>query len=56
MKAWKRVGPSTYRSGEFWVGRLACGEWYAEGPGVDAVFPTKAEAQAACSMSAVADG
>lgn len=30
------------------VGRTQTNEWWAEGPGVDAVFPTKRAAQAAC--------
>jgi hypothetical protein len=38
-----------YRSGLYLVERCALtSEWYADGPGVDAVFDTKADAQAAC--------
>lgn len=52
--AWTRVQPGLYRSGKYLVGQLDTGEWFAEGPGgVDQVFDTKAQAQAACRRAAV---
>lgn len=49
---WRRVKPGVYVSGKYQVGLLACGEWFAEGPGVDAAYPTKGQAQAACVKAA----
>ena len=48
---WKRVTPGVYRSGEYLVGQLDTGEWYAEGPGVDQCFDHKHDAQAACAAA-----
>lgn len=45
---WRRVRPGVYVSGAYEVGQMECGEWYADGPGVDAAYPSKAHAQAAC--------
>lgn len=50
-RTWKRDGNGTYTSGAYRVGRTQTGEWWAEGPGVDRVFDTKAEAQAACCQA-----
>lgn len=49
--AWHREGPGLYRSGPYRVGRLDTGEWFADGPGVDAVYDTKAQAQVACMVA-----
>ena len=49
---WTRVRPGLYRSGEYEVGKLLpSGEWYSDGPGADAVLPTKREAQEACEIA-----
>ena len=48
---WTRERPGLYRSGEYVVGQLDTGEWFAEGPGVDRCFDHKAEAQAACDSA-----
>ncbi len=47
-RTWKRVRPGVYRCGPYLVERTSTSEWYAEGPGVDAVYDTKADAQVAC--------
>jgi hypothetical protein len=49
--AWKRVTAGLYRSGEYLVGQLDTGEWFAEGPGVDRCFDHKHDAQAACGSA-----
>lgn len=49
--AWTRVTPGLYRAGQFLVGQLGTGEWFAEGPGVDQCFDHKAQAQAACDAA-----
>ena len=33
------------------VGRTDTGEWFAEGPGVDAVYDSKGDAQQACEFA-----
>lgn len=48
---WHRAKPGLYCSGEYLVGALDTGEWFAEGPGVDRCFDHKQEAQAACSAA-----
>ena len=45
---WKRIEPGLYRSGEYQVGLLASGEWFAEGPNVDSAYRSKGDAQQAC--------
>lgn len=49
--AWKRVAQGQYRSGDYLVGQLDTGEWFAEGPGVDRCFDHKHDAQAACAAA-----
>lgn len=48
---WKRITPGLYRSGEYLVGQLGTGEWFAEGPGVDRCFDHKVDAQTACATA-----
>ncbi|ULN52877.1 hypothetical protein [Mycolicibacillus parakoreensis] len=48
---WKRIKAGLYRSGEYLVGQLGTGEWFAEGPGVDRCFDHKNEAQTACATA-----
>ncbi|MBU3751508.1 MAG: hypothetical protein FGM52_13880 [Mycobacterium sp.] len=49
--AWRRLQQGLYRSGEYVVGQLDTGEWFAEGPGVDRCFDHKHGAQAACAAA-----
>lgn len=49
--SWKRVKQGLYRSGDYLVGQLDTGEWFAEGPGVDRCFDHKHDAQAACAAA-----
>ena len=50
---WTRQTPGLYRAGRYLVGHLdATGEWFAEGPGVDQVYDSKAAAQSACEAAA----
>ena len=49
---WKRIRPGLYRYDNWEVGKLEpSGEWFAEGPGVDGVCPTKREAQDLCQRA-----
>ncbi|MBX7432690.1 hypothetical protein JDV09_11325 [Mycobacterium sp. Y57] len=48
---WTREKPGLYRSGKYLVGHLDTGEWFGEGPGVDQVYDSKADAQAACDAA-----
>jgi len=53
---WKRVRPGLYMSTgagapRYMVGRTESGEWYAEGPNVDAVYRSKGDAQQACQWA-----
>lgn len=50
---WKRIEPGLYRSGEYLVGQLGTGEWFAEGPGVDRCFDHKTDAQTACATARI---
>lgn len=49
--AWKRIAQGLYRCGDYLVGQLDTGEWFAEGPGVDRCFDHKQDAQAACAAA-----
>jgi hypothetical protein len=49
--SWTRVRQGLYRSGDYLVGQLDTGEWFAEGPGVDRCFDHKHDAQAACAAA-----
>lgn len=53
---WHRVTGGAYQAyygaSRYRVGKLLSGEWYAEGPNVDAAYPTKAAAQRACVEAA----
>ena len=48
---WRRVRPGLYRAGQYLVGQLDTGEWFAEGPGVDQCFDHKTVAQEACDRA-----
>ena len=49
---WKRIRPGLYRYDNWEVGKLEpSGEWFAEGPGVDGVCPTKREAHDLCQRA-----
>lgn len=50
MLKWTRVQPGVYQAGDYRVGHLETGEWFAEGPNVDAVYSTKRNAQSACKL------
>jgi len=50
---WVREKTGLYSAGQYLVGQLGTGEWFAEGPGVDQVYDHKAQAQAACNSARV---
>lgn len=50
-QTWRRIRPGLYRAGQYIVGQLDTGEWFAEGPGVDQCFDHKTAAQAACDSA-----
>lgn len=50
---WRRVAPGRYISGglgtaDYELGKAISGEWWYEGPGLDGIADTKAEAQKIC--------
>jgi len=45
---WTRIKPGLYRAGDYQVGLMTSGEWFAEGPNVDAAYRSKGDAQMAC--------
>jgi len=53
---WYRLRPGLYGAGEYQVGKVPSGEWYAEGPGLDQVYPSKHTAQQACLAAMNAQG
>lgn len=48
---WYRLKPGLYGAGRYIVGKVPSGEWFAEGPGIDAVYPSKSAAQEACQQA-----
>lgn len=51
---WRRIQPGLYVSvggPRYQVGLLGTGEWFAEGPDVDAVYKSKGDAQQACQFA-----